>query len=293
LSSTGLAFGNLSVGTASTAQTVTLTNTGNAALSVTSIALTGTNPIDFAQSNNCGASVAAEGSCTISVTFAPLASGSLAAAVTLADNASGSPQTVTLSGTGTSSTSPGVSLSSVSLSFGNEPVDVASSSQTITLNNTGTAALSVSSIALTGADPSDFTQNNTCGAAVAVGGNCTIVIQFTPSAAGSRAASLSITDNASGSPQTTTLSGTGTHDVILTWTASVTSGVAGYYVYRGTTSGGEGATALNSTPITGTTYCDASVQAGATYYYTVTSLSSDETTQSAASSEASATVPSP
>jgi hypothetical protein len=227
------------------------------------------------------------------VTFTPVASGSFAAAVTLTDNANGSPQTVTLSGTGTSSASPGVSLSSASLSFGNEPVDVASSSQTITLNNTGNAALSVSSIAITGADLSDFTQNNTCDAAVVAGGNCTIVIQFVPSAAGSRAASLSITENASGSPQTIALSGTGTHDVILTWTASVSSGVAGYYVYRGTTSGGEGATPLNSTPLTGTAYYDTSVQAGATYYYTVTSLSSDETTQSAASSEASATVPSP
>jgi hypothetical protein len=293
LSSSSLAFGNQSAGTASTAQTVTLNNTGNAALSIASIALTGTNAVDFAQSNNCGASVAAGASCTIGVTFTPVASGSFAAAVTLTDNANGSPQTVTLSGTGTSSASPGVSLSSASLSFGNEPVDVASSSQTITLNNTGNAALSVSSIAITGADLSDFTQNNTCDAAVVAGGNCTIVIQFVPSAAGSRAASLSITENASGSPQTIALSGTGTHDVILTWTASVSSGVAGYYVYRGTTSGGEGATPLNSTPLTGTAYYDTSVQAGATYYYTVTSLSSDETTQSAASSEASATVPSP
>jgi hypothetical protein len=293
LSSSSLAFGNQSVGAAGTAQTVTLNNTGNAALSITSIALTGTNPLDFAQSNNCGASVAAGASCAISVTFTPVTSGSFAAAVTLADNASGSPQTVTLSGTGTSSASPAVSLSSASLSFGDEPVDVASSSQTVTLNNTGAAGLSVSSISVTGADPSDFTQNNTCGAAVAVGGNCTIVIQFAPSTAGSRAASLSVADNASGSPQTIALSGTGTHDVILTWTASVSSGVAGYYVYRGTTSGGEGATPLNSTPITATAYYDTSVQAGATYYYTVTTLSSDETTQSAASSEASAAVPSP
>jgi fibronectin type 3 domain-containing protein len=87
------------------------------------------------------------------------------------------------------------------------------------------------------------------------------------------------------------LSGTGTHDVILSWTASSTSGIAGYNVYRGTTSGGEGSTPINSTPITGTGYDDTNVQAGQTYYYMVTAVSSNGTTQSACSNEASAIVP--
>lgn len=290
LSTTSLAFGNQAIGTTSMAQTVTLSNTGNAALSISSLALTGTNPSDFTQSNNCGGSVAAGGNCTISVTFTPAAAGSMSAALTLSDNAAGSPQTVTLSGTGAS---PVVSLSPTSLSFGNEPVDVASSSQTITLNNTGGLALSIASTALSGTDPTDFTENDTCGSSVAAGGNCTIVILFTPPASGNRAASLGITDNANGSPQMVALSGTGTHDVILTWTASASSGVAGYNVYRGTTSGGESTTPLNSSPITGTTYADTNVQAGQAYYYMVTALSSSGTTQSVDSSEASATVPSP
>jgi titin len=81
--------------------------------------------------------------------------------------------------------------------------------------------------------------------------------------------------------------------VILTWTASATSGVVGYDVYRGTTSGGESATALNSTPINGTTYADENVTAGGTYYYVITAVASNDVTQSADSSEASATVPSP
>jgi hypothetical protein len=66
---------------------------------------------------------------------------------------------------------------------------------------------------------------------------------FTPSAIGTRVASLGTTDNASGSPQTVPLSGAGTHDVILSWTASTTSGPVGYNVYRGTTSGGESVSA--------------------------------------------------
>jgi hypothetical protein len=81
---------------------VTLNNTGNASLSLTSVAITGTNAGDFAQTNDCGNSVAAGGDCTISVTFTPTASGTRTASVTITDNASGSPQTVTLTGTGTS-----------------------------------------------------------------------------------------------------------------------------------------------------------------------------------------------
>jgi fibronectin type 3 domain-containing protein len=69
-----------------------------------------------------------------------------------------------------------------------------------------------------------------------------------------------------------TLSGTGMHDVILSWTASTTAGVMGYNIYRGTTPGGEGSTPLNPTPLGGTTFVDGNVTAGATYYYVVTAL---------------------
>jgi hypothetical protein len=261
-------------------------------LTLTSIRLTGTNPGDFAQTNTCGSSVAAGANCTISVTFTPAASGTRTAAVTVTDNATGSPQTVSLSGTG-GSTGAVASLSPSSLTFGDEPVDITSPSQVVTLNNTGSAALSITSIAFTGTNATDFTQVDTCGASVAAGCNCTIAILFTPSASGARAASLTVTDNASGSPQAVSVSGTGTHDVILSWTDSVTPGVVGYNVYRGTTSGGESSTPLNSTPINGTTYTDENVTAGATYYYVITAVASNDVTQSADSREASATVPSP
>ena len=225
LSPTSLAFGNQSVGATSAAQTVTLSNTGTAALSITSLALTGTNAGDFTQTNTCGSSVAAGGNCTIRVTFKPTASGSRTASVSITDNASGSPQTVSLSGTGTG-TAAVASLSPTSLAFGNQSVGVTSGAQTLTLSNTGTAALSITSLALTGTNASDFAQSNTCGTSVAAGANCTIAVMFTPSIAGTEAASLSIADNASGSPQTVSLSGAGTHDVILSWAASTTSGVS-------------------------------------------------------------------
>jgi hypothetical protein len=291
LSPTSLTFASQVVGATSAAQTITLNNTGNLALSISSIALTGTNASDFAQTNNCGASVAAGTNCTISVTFKPTAGGTRTAAVTLTDNATGSPQTVSLTGTGTSA-GPAASLSPTSLAFGNQqPIDVTSSAQTVTLSNTGNAALSITSLALTGTNAGDFDQSNTCPSSLAAGDNCTIVVFFTPSIAGTEAASLSITDTASGSPQTVALSGAGIHDVILSWTASTTSGVVGYNVYRGTTSGGPYPTELNSSPINGTAYTDATVQAGQTYYYVVTAVASNDVTQSADSTQVSATVP--
>ena len=290
VSPSSLAFGSQSVGTASTAQTVTLTNSGNGALTVTSIGLSGVNAGDFAQANNCGSSVAAGASCAISVTFTPIASGSRAASLSIANSAS--PQTVSLGGTGASS-ADGVNLSPSSLAFSNQPVEMTSTAQTVTLTNNSTTALSISNLAVTGANSSDFVQNNNCGSSVAVGANCTIVVLFTPSAIGARTAALSVSDNATGSPQTVSMSGTGIHDVVLSWTASPTQGVIGYYIYRGTTSGGESSTPLNSTPTNGTTFADETVTAGATYYYLVTSVASDGVMQSAASTETAATVPSP
>jgi hypothetical protein len=296
LSATSLAFGNQSVGTTSTAQTVTLSNTGNAALSITGLALTGTNASDFAQTNTCGSSVAGGSNCTISVTFTPAASGSRTASVSITDNASGSPQTVSLSGTGTAALA---SLSPTSLAFGNQPIDVTSAAQTVTLSNTGNAALSITGLALTGTNASDFGQSNTCGSSLAAGANCTIVVMFTPSVAGTEAASLSIADNSSGSPQTGSLSGAGMHDVILYWNPSTTPGV-GYNVFRGTAPGGESTTPLNSSPVaagcastTTCSYTDATVVAGTTYYYTVAAVASNDVTQSANSNQVSAPVPGP
>ena len=189
--------------------------------------------------------------------------------------------------------SPIVSLSPTSLGFGNQAIDMTSATKTVTLSNTGNAALSITSLALTGTNASDFAQANTCGSSLAVGANCTIVVMFTPSVTGTEASSLSIADNSSGSPQTVSLSGAGTHDVILSWTASTTPGVVGYNVYRGTTSGGPYPTELNSAPINGTTYTDETVQAGRTYYYVVTAVASNDVTQSANSNQVSAAVPSP
>ncbi len=213
LSTTSVSFADQPVGTTSAASAVTVTNNGAAPLTFTSIAATG----DFAvaaSGTTCNTStpVAAGGSCVVNVTFTPTANGARSGSLTLTDNASGSPQTVSLSGAGTA---PTVSLSTATVSFSNEPVGTTSAASAVTVTNSGTASLTFTSIAATG-DFAVATSGTTCStsAPVAAGSNCVINVTFTPTATGSRSGSLTLTDNASGSPQMVSLSGTGTGPVV-------------------------------------------------------------------------------
>jgi hypothetical protein len=287
LSPSSLSFGNQVVSTTSAAQTITLTNTGNATLSITSLALTGSNAGDFTQTNTCGSSVAAGANCTLSITFTPAASGSRTASVAITDNAAGSPQTVALSGTGLTML---ISLNPTSSAFG---VVVLSSdpSLPVIITNTGTASVTVSQATVTG---TGFSLSGlTLPFTLSAGQNTSLNVTFSPTAVGSVTGNIAIVSNATNSPSNEPLSGTGIHGVSLSWTASTSSGVEGYNVYRGTGSGGESTTPLNSTPITATTYTDENVTAGTTYYYVVTAVATGGTTQSVDSNEASATVPTP
>jgi hypothetical protein len=101
LSPLGINFGNQKVGTQSSPAPVQLTNLGTTTLKIQQIAIKGTNPADFSQTNNCGNSVPPGGSCTIQVTFTPKAKGKRSASLQVSDNGGGSPQRVRLTGTGT------------------------------------------------------------------------------------------------------------------------------------------------------------------------------------------------
>ncbi|GIF48094.1 ASPM-SPD-2-Hydin domain-containing protein [Asanoa ferruginea] len=100
-----LTFASRQVGTTSAAQQVTVTNTGNASASISSLSVTG----DYAQTNNCG-SLAAGASCTANVTFTPTGSGTRTGTLSIASNAPGSPHTVSLTGVGTTTTPPVTNL---------------------------------------------------------------------------------------------------------------------------------------------------------------------------------------
>jgi len=207
-----LTFAIQLVGTESLSQPDTLSNPGPTALTIASIAISA----NFGQTNNCGASVAARGSCTMNVTFSPTATGPLTGTLTVTDNSdgvAGSTQTVSLSGTGIA---PSVSLSTASLSFGNQPVGTTSAARAVTVTNSGTAWLAFTSIAVTG-DFAIAASGTTCNTSTSVAGSgssCVINVTFTPTATGSRSGSLTLTDNASGSPQTVALSGTGTAPMV-------------------------------------------------------------------------------
>jgi len=108
------------------------------------------------------------------------------------------------------------------LAFGAETTNVASAPMAVTVTNTDTVALPVTSIALSGADASQFSQTNSCGTSVAVGSNCTISVVFTPTSDGSKTATLNL--NAGVTPTLVPLFGAGVWPVVsATVTASPTT----------------------------------------------------------------------
>ncbi len=209
LNPTNLSFGNQSVGTTSGAKGTQLKNTGNSTLTISSIAISGTNAADFAQTNNCPGSLAPGAQCNISVNFSPTDFGTRTASLTISDDALNAPQTVGLTGSGTSASTTKVTLSPNKILFGNQQIGSTSAAQTTTLQNTGHSTLVITNVAIAGPNPGDFAQTNNCGVTVAAGASCAFAVTFTPTASGNRSATLNITDNAGGSPQHVSLAGTG------------------------------------------------------------------------------------
>jgi hypothetical protein len=189
------------VGITGTAQNVTLTNNLATALPL-SITFTGANPGDFAETDTCGKSLATNSQCTIAVTFTAGVGGTRTATMNVNDGTSNSPQTVALSGYGSNP----VVLTPTSLNFGNQEEFSTSAAQTVTLTNRQNISLAISSITIS---RTYFAQTNTCGSSVPAGGTCTISITFTPNFLGASEASLTVTDNASNSPQTVRMTGQG------------------------------------------------------------------------------------
>jgi hypothetical protein len=206
MSPTTYTFPNQAVGTVSAPELLTLTNTGTAPLTITSITVGGGNAGDFAETNPCGLTVAAGADCTISVTFDPQKTGNRSGKITVAGNSSPANTVLTLNGTGIQS---GSSISPNSLGFGTQVWNTSSASKTISLTNNGTAALNISSVSVTGSNPGDFAETNTCGSSLAINASCSIDVTFTPLALNSRSASVSVTDDAPRSPQTVSLTGSG------------------------------------------------------------------------------------
>jgi trimeric autotransporter adhesin len=191
------------VASTSPAKNLKLTNNRSTALTITGIALGGTNPGDFLKTTTCGASLAAFASCTISVRFKPTALGARSATVKVNNNAS---LQASLTGTGAAQ----VTVAPTSLSFGSVTHGTTSAAKLVSVTNNQSAALTISAISLSGTNPGDFLKTTTCGASLAAFASCTVSVKFKPATTGARSATLTVTDSPdTGSPHKVSLGGTG------------------------------------------------------------------------------------
>ncbi len=197
------------------------------------------------------------------------------------------------SGSATLAVSTGTVLlgaSSTQLSFGS--VNVSSDGvQSVTITNSGNSSVTISNVTVLGAGFN--AGGGIAGLILSPGQTASLSVTFAPAAAGSASGTVTVTSNATNSPITVALTGTGAaqaHSVGLSWTAS-TSSVIGYNVYSSLVSGGP-YVKLNPTPMAATTYTDTTVQSGQTYYYVTTAVgSTSSASESGFSSQASAVIP--
>lgn len=202
-----VSFPSIDQGSSTAPQSLMVSSSGNSTLHISSVSLAGPNASDFSFTNNCTAPLAPGSNCTISIVFSPTAPGQRVANLTVADDAQGSPQTVVLNGTGIA-VLPALTFSPSTPSFPATTQGTSSAPQTISVVNSGNAALQISSVSLGGSNASEFSLSSNCTAPLAPAASCSVSVVFSPVAAGQSAAMLTVTDDAPGSPQSASISGT-------------------------------------------------------------------------------------
>ncbi len=217
ISPSSLSFPNQKNNTSST-QTVTLTNNGGSAITISSIKIPGSNteqdsagdPDDFSFTKTCGSSLAAGAHCYIYVTFsadndnlAPYAS------LVITDSATGSPQSVPIT---SNILDPLISLSTSSLSFGNQTHGTSSTAKVVTVKNSGLTPLTISALSIVNSSGAGFAYTTNCltSSPLAKGATCTVSVTFAPTTTGSKTGTITINDNAlNATTEKISLSGTG------------------------------------------------------------------------------------
>ena len=199
---TSASFGTATMGIASNAVPVVVTNSGTSTITVSTVTVTGADAADFSAPNNCVPAIAAGKTCTINLSFNPTGGGTRTAAIQIADNAPNSPQSIAVSG---SAVAAQIGVSPASFGFGGQLANTASAPETFTVTNTATAPamLSVTSASVT--DSTDFQVTNRCGKPVAAGATCTISVAFDPGTSTqstSRGGTLVIASNSATNAQT-------------------------------------------------------------------------------------------
>ncbi len=290
-SPTSEAFGSVTVGSQQS-QTFTLTNDSSANVDISAVSTTGTGfrlsgitpPLTLASSQ----------STTFKVAFAPQSAGAVSGSVTITSDASDSPLTVALSGTGTTVVGQ-LSVSPSGLALGSVAVGTSGSAQGA-LSATG-ASVNVSSA---GTNNAAFRLTGlTLPATVPAGQSVPFSVTFTPTTTGAATATLSFTSNASNSPATEALTGTGTaapaYDVALSWNGSTSSDISGYNIYRAVYANSNcGSFAkINPSLNAATAYTDGSVVDGTSYCYEATAVNSSNQESSPSNVVSNVQIPAP
>jgi hypothetical protein len=281
-------FGNVATGDTNS-QPIQISNGGTATLTISQVTMTGGGN-GFGTILSTPLAIQPGKSASFNATLTPSSTGTFSGSISLVSNAPNSPLTINLTGAGVVATRT-LGASTSSLSFGNVN-DGTKASQNVTLTNTGNSNVTISSVGATG---TGFSASGAqTGLMLTPNQTATLTVSFDPSSPGAVVGSATVTSNATNSPVSIGLSGTGEavteHSVGLSWTASTTAGVVGYYVYRGTTSGSY--TRISTSAVAVTTYSDSSVTSGQdiTYYYVVTAVDGSGV-ESSDSNLATVTVP--
>lgn len=209
LSQASIGFGTVTMGTSSIARSVTLSNSGSAALTLTSLLSSSS---EFVLTHNCAASLAPGERCRLDVVYKPT-SATAAETVVITSNAFSSPNSVVLTGMGSTATLPVLAWAdgSSTLQFASTEVGKSTASKPLTLTNQGPGSVTVSALGTAGAQAENFSVGGgTClgGVTLAANTSCTVVVNFVPDAAGPRSAVLLVASNGSNPPDIA-LSGSG------------------------------------------------------------------------------------
>ena len=196
LSAASINFGTLLTGTPSAISSITVSNSGQAALTFSSIAVGGANAAIFTRGGSCATTtpLAAGASCTVTLQAAPTAAGAFAASLTLASNAANGSAVIGLSGSA-AAPAPALTATPSAVAFGTQTIGATAITQAITLANTGNVLVTFNQIGLTGSGTVTIGASD-CGAALAVGASCSTLLRFAPTAEGAVTAALAVTSNA-------------------------------------------------------------------------------------------------
>lgn len=209
-SKSALSFGTAYIGT-SQSQQITLTNSGLNRILISSQFLSGPDYNQFSAALTCGINIAPGASCLLNVKFKPTSAGAKSATINLLAEFAASYTFMTISVSGTGAVSSTALLSSNVVNFGNRKILTRDEAQAVTISNTTGRNLNLGNLSVSGLK-NDFPFASSCPTTLTSGSTCTLYVSFVPQLIGTRAASIAIPVDSSGTVQNISLTGNGRLD---------------------------------------------------------------------------------